>query len=125
MRTTNDCHSHTRNFVHPCSTIPEEIASRSPNFDPMTHTGWAGMFEEPSVSRRQAHFGGFVQPATDCSSAAIRCEPTSDVPVASRLRPAIGGCQCLFGDRDRLAKPASTSFREESWFEANEDTFHL
>lgn len=40
------------------------------------------MFEEPSVSRHQAHFGGSVQPTVEFSSTAIRCEPTSDVPVA-------------------------------------------
>lgn len=91
----------------------------------MTHAGWAGMFEEPSVSRRRARFSGFVQPTADCSSAVIRCEPTSDVPVASRLRSDVGGSQRLFRNRDHLAKLASTDFREENRFEANEDTFHL
>lgn len=39
-------------------------------------------FEEPSVSRHQAHFGVPVQPTVEFSSTAIRCEPTSDVLVA-------------------------------------------
>jgi len=34
MRTTDTCHLHTRNLVHPCSTAPEEIASRSLGFEP-------------------------------------------------------------------------------------------
>lgn len=89
MRTTDNCHSHNSNkLVHPCSTASDEIASRFPAFK----TGsphplydlrlFANAIEEPGVLRRQAHFGEPVQPAEEFSSSVIRCEPTSDVPVA-------------------------------------------
>lgn len=48
--------------------------------------------EEPSVSRRQARFSEPVQPARDCSSLAVRCEPTSDAPVAFAPRFAFRFC---------------------------------
>jgi hypothetical protein len=38
--------------------------------------------EEPAFSRRWPRFGESVQPAAGSSPTVIRCEPTSDVPVA-------------------------------------------
>jgi hypothetical protein len=48
--------------------------------------------EEPSVSRRQARFSEPVQPVRNYSFLVIRCEPTSDAPVAFVPRSASRFC---------------------------------
>lgn len=75
--------------------------------------------EEPSVSRRRAHFGEPVQPGKEFLALLIRCVLTSDVPVACASRFALWA--------KRIAWPSlrSFGFREENQsFLQNEDIFH-
>ena len=88
IRTTNELPSTYSTLVQPCSTVPEGITFRPPAYRPMISqpdevlpiSNWP---EEPAFSRRRPRFGESVQPAAGSSPAVIRCEPTSDVPVAA------------------------------------------
>jgi len=88
IRTTNELPSTYSTLVQPCSTVPEGITFRPPAYRPMiSQPGVVLPFpnwpEEPAFSRRRPRFGESVQPAAGSSPAVIRCEPTSDVPVAA------------------------------------------
>lgn len=91
---THDAHHRQLPFTHSnnsCTRVrliptrsrlgfrPFETGSLHPLYDLRL---FANAIEEPSVSRRQARFGEPVQPAKEFSSSVIRCEPTSDAPVA-------------------------------------------
>lgn len=109
IRTTNELPSTYSTLVQPCSTVPEGITFRSSAYRPMiSQPGVSSAFytapfpnwpEEPAFSRRRPRFGESVQPAAGSSPAVIRCEPTSDVPVAAAPSIRHAALDCGYAPR--------------------------